>query len=116
MWRDFQYGLRQIGRAKLFTTAVVLLLATGIGANTVIFSFVNALLLNPLPVRNPENLYLLQKMRPKQVRPDTSFFYRQFEAIARHKEVFSSVIAEQEWGNGSFQPVSEGDRMRLITT
>ncbi len=116
MWRDVQYGLRQVRESKLFAAAVVLLLASGIGANTVIFSFVNALLLNPLPVRNPENLYLLQKMRAKQVRPDTSFFYRQFEAIAQHKEVFSSVIAEQEWGEGSFQPFTEADRIRLITT
>jgi putative ABC transport system permease protein len=74
MWRDIQYGLGQIRRSKLFTAAVVLLLAAGISANTVIFSFVNGLLLTPLPVRNPENLYLLQKMRAKQVRPDTSFF------------------------------------------
>jgi hypothetical protein len=70
---------------------------------------VNALLLNPLPVRNAEKLYLLEKMRVKQVRPDTSFFYRQFEAVAQQKEVFSSVIAEQEWGEGSFQSLSEGE-------
>jgi ABC-type antimicrobial peptide transport system permease subunit len=116
MWRDIQYGLLQISRSKLFTAAVVLLLAAGIGANTVIFSFINALVLRSLPVRNPENLYLLQKIRARQVRPDRSFFYRQFVAIAQDKNVFSSVIAEQGWGNGSFQPFSEGDRVRLITT
>jgi len=78
---------------RAFTAAIILLLAAGIWANTVIFSFANALLLKSLPIRNPENLYLLQKMHPKQVRPDTTFFYRQFEAIAQRKEVFALLLS-----------------------
>jgi hypothetical protein len=58
---------------KLLATTIVLLLSIGIGANTLIFSFLNVVLLKPLPVRNPENLFLLQKIRAKQVRPDTWF-------------------------------------------
>jgi hypothetical protein len=116
MWRDVQYGVRQISRKKLFSAVVILLLAVGIGANTVIFSFVNALLLKPLPIRAPENLYLLQKMRVKQVRPDTSFFYRQFQALAQDKKLFSAAIAEQEWFSGNLQPFSASDSVRLVTT
>jgi macrolide transport system ATP-binding/permease protein len=116
MWRDVQYGVRQISRRKLFSVVVILLLAVGIGANTVIFSFVNALMLKALPVRAPENLYLLQKMRVKQVRPDTSFYYRQFQAVAQNKTLFSGVIAEQEWFSGNLQPFSASDSVRLITT
>ena len=93
MWRDVRFGIRQILRNRAFTAAIILLLAASIGANTVIFSFANALLLKSLPVRNPENLYLLQKMHPKQVRPDTSFFYGQFEAIAQHQEVFALLLS-----------------------
>jgi predicted permease len=116
MWRDVQYGVRQISRKKLFSAVVILLLAVGIGANTVIFSFVNALLLKPLPVRAPENLYLLQKMRVKQVRPDTSFYYRQFQAVSQDRRLFSAAIAEQEWFSGNLQPFSASDSIRLITT
>ncbi|MGI9069950.1 MAG: ABC transporter permease [Bryobacteraceae bacterium] len=116
MWRDVQYGVRQISRRKLFSAVVILLLAVGIGANTVIFSFVNALLLKLLPVRAPDNLYLLQKMHVKQVRPDTSFFYRQFEAVSKDKRLFSAAIAEQEWFSGNLQPFSASETVRLITT
>jgi ABC-type antimicrobial peptide transport system permease subunit len=116
MWREVQYGVRQISRRKLFSAVVILLLAVGIGANTVIFSFVNALLLKPLPVRAPENLYLLQKMRVKQVRPDTSFYYHQFQAVSQHRKLFSAAIAEQEWFSGNLQPFSASDSARLITT
>ncbi len=48
-------------RNIMFGVVVIVLLGTGIGANTVIFSFVNSLLLKPLPVRNPGNLFLLEK-------------------------------------------------------
>lgn len=116
MWRDLQYGLRQWRRNKLFGLTVVLLLSIGIGANTLIFSFVNELLLKPLPVRDPDNLFLLEKTRIKQVRPDPSFFYRQFEEVTRKTNVFSSAIAEQEWSDLSLHSFSTGDATRLVTT
>lgn len=116
MWRDVQYGLRQIRRNKLFSAIIVLILCLGIGANTVIFSFVNSLLLSPLPVRAPRNLYLIEKMRTRQVRPDTSFFYRQFHAIAQQKKIFSATVAEQAWAGNSFQAFSNAGSTRLVAT
>lgn len=116
MWRDLQYGFRQIRRNPLFATIVILLLAVGIGANTTIFSFVNTVLLRPLPVRTPENLHILEKMRVRQVRPDTEFFYRQFESISRNKTVFSGAAAEEAWWGDTYQPLSMGDSVHLITT
>ncbi len=96
MWRDVQNGLRQMRRNQFLSAVIILLLTIGIGANTAIFSFVNGLLLQSLSVRNPQNLYLLQTNQPKQVRPDTSFFYRQYDAVAQaSSSVFSTAIAEQ---------------------
>ncbi len=75
MFRDLRFGLRQLIRYRTTSVLVILLLAVGLGANTLVFSLVDGLLLTPLPVRNPQNLYLLERNRAKQVRPDTFFAY-----------------------------------------
>src|SRR5271165_5754236 len=54
--QDLQFGTRQLGRNPVFAIAGVLMLGVGIGANTAIFTFVNSVLLRPLPYPEPDRL------------------------------------------------------------
>lgn len=57
--QDIRYGLRNMAANPLFTTMAVLLLALGIGANTAIYSFMDAIMMRALPVQHPEELVIL---------------------------------------------------------
>ena len=59
-WRDVGFGIRLLPKSKGFTTVAVLSLALGIGANTALFSVVDAVLLKTLPVAEPERLVLFE--------------------------------------------------------
>src|SRR5215470_9837084 len=57
--RDLRYSLRSLRRSPIFLSIAVLSLALGIGANTAIFTLVHQLILQPLPVRDPDQLVML---------------------------------------------------------
>ena len=67
--QDIRYGFRMLLKRPSFTLIVVLTLALGIGANTTIFSAIDAVLLSPLPYKNPERLMVVWETN-KQLGPE----------------------------------------------
>src|SRR5690348_9284262 len=66
LWQDFRYGLRLLGKSPGFTAVAVLTLALGIGANTAIFSLIDAVMLRSIPVKDPKSLVVFNWMADKE--------------------------------------------------
>jgi predicted permease len=101
LWQDLRYGARMLLKSKMFTLVAVLSLALGIGANTAIFSLLDAVLLRSLPVREPEKLVLFGKgewatsLNDFPNRNWRNFSYPFYRQVRQLSEVFSDVAAAQ---------------------
>jgi predicted permease len=102
--QDVSYALRGMRKSPGFTATAVLSLALGIGANTAIFSLIDAVLLRWLPVRDPQELVQLT-MRGIGPEPVQSFAYPVVRALADHREIFSNLCGF----SGARFGVGEGD-------
>ena len=93
--RDLRLAARQARRAPVISSVALLSLALGIGANVAIFSLVNALILRPLPIQDPERLVVLGRAdaRGDGGRASMSFTHPQFEYLSAHREMFAGVTA-----------------------
>ena len=90
MFQDLRFGARMLLKSKGFTAVAALSLALGIGANTAIFSVIDAAMLRTLPVERPEQLVLFSRLNSQG--GGESFTYPQFEQFRERNQVFASVF------------------------
>lgn len=105
---DIRYGARRLCKSPGFTAVAILTLALGIGANTAVFSALNALLLKMLPVQNPQEVYTVLLVNGGTQPPNTSgtghgntsFSFPVYQALRNESRVFTSLIAHIPLGFG----------------
>jgi len=97
---DVKYGWRQIVKNPFFSITVVVVLALGIGANTAIFSVINAVLIKPLPYKDSEQLVMLWQRFPNIGMPKDQNYTSapEFLDVRRYSSAFSDVAAMQQTG------------------
>ena len=95
LWQDLRYGLRMLRKTPSFTLIAITTLALGIGANTAVFTLINALLLRALPVANPHELVVINARAGGNPGIISFPMYRDLRA---RQEVFTDILAS---GGGS---------------
>jgi len=108
LWQDARYGIRTLLNKPGFTAAAVLVLALGIGANSAVFSLVNAFLLKPLHVQKPDELAGLYSRDTKHPDSYRAFSYPNYVDIRDNNQAFTSLAAL----NMAMVGIQEGDNTR----
>jgi len=113
--RDLRHTLRQLTRSRGFALMTVLTLALGIGANSAIFSIVEAVLLRPLPYQHPERLVVV--WQTDAVHHDSGAYfnsYREFDTWRQHSRSFEKLAA-LTWATGPKTLLWEGKPLDVLT-
>src|SRR6266508_2238156 len=97
-WADLRFSFRILSRTPGFTTAAVLLLALAIGANTAMYSIVDALVLLPLPFHDPQRLVAVWESDLKGLKwPKMFTSYRDFDRWRHGSRSFVALAAYSWW-------------------
>jgi predicted permease len=88
-----RYAIRSLWKAREFTAVAVAIIAIGIGANTAVFSLVDAALLRPLPFKDASRLYVLSGANAKRGTNGVSFSYPAYVELAAHSGTLAGVAA-----------------------
>src|SRR5437667_8898419 len=91
LWKDLQYAVRVLRKNPVFGAVAILSIALGIGANTAIFSLIDAVLLKMLPVKNPEQLLVLGSRSSRTT--GYSFTYPTYRRFQEQDQSFSGLAA-----------------------
>lgn len=110
LWQDARYGMRMLLKNPGITFVVILALALGIGANTAIFSVVNAVLLKPLPYESSEQLVFLNET--SKAMDEISVSYPNFTDWRNQNKVFEKIGV---YNRGSYNLTGSGEAERIIT-
>lgn len=109
-FEDLRYTFRTLSKDRAFTLIAILILALGIGANIVVFSVVNTLLLRPLPFPNAQQLVWFMGNHGEGGLSGVTYNVGSYEEFARHAQSFQEVTCYQAfWGSSEFNMTGHGD-------
>jgi len=93
LWRDLRFGLRSLRQSPGFAVTAILTLALGVGANTAVFSVMNAVLLRSLPVADPDRLVYLRTSNPPRgtgtIDSNETFSYSVYDVLRKQTSAVS---------------------------
>lgn len=111
IWADVRYALRRLIKSPGFTVVALLTLALGIGANTGIFTLLNAVLLKSLPVPHPEQLFLVKQNNSPA---DQSLFSYPFFQRLRQQSPDSAAVAAMSWADSYYVATENAPQQRAL--
>src|ERR1051325_944794 len=93
LWQDLRYGFRILPKQRGFTTVAIIALALGVGATSAVFSIVNAVLLHPLAIEEPERVVMLWENNPARNHAEVEVSYPNYVSWRERNHVFEEVAA-----------------------
>ena len=95
LWQDFRFAFRQLRKSPGFTFVALLSLGLGIGGNAVIFSLLSAILLRPLPIAHPEEVFAIHQGRQNDSTSFQAMSYPNYEDIRDRNQVLSGMAVHR---------------------
>jgi putative ABC transport system permease protein len=111
--QDLRHGMRMLVKNPGFTAVALIALALGIGANTAIFSVVNAILLRPLPYKNPDRIAMIWMNNPKLGVDQDWHSYPNYTDYKEQNQVFEDMAA---FNDRSYNLTGTGEPVRVMGT
>lgn len=111
LFQDVKFGIRVLTKSPGFTAIAVLALALGIGANSAIFSVVNAVLLAPLPYKNPDGLLRISTANLQKGIPDLPFSYNRWMMMRDRNQSLQGLAA---YTGDAFNLISGGEPEQIL--